>query len=178
MDRSSWLAALARIDSALRPIAKAPVDLSDPNWRNKLKSKHPLDAVGVRDEAELLLLDILRGYAVASIAERAGIRALADEFTSFFWAAQVPGGESPATDFRLRLLHFALLDQGRDPRDAVLQLDRLCRETSLPPEEAAALRREVAQTASDVDRYGFGSTREMLLRGYGNYGRQSAPERS
>ena len=59
----------------------------------------------------------------------------------------------------------------------MLQLGKLCRESGLPPEEVAALRREVAPTASDIDRTGFGSTRDMLLRGYGRYARESAPEK-
>jgi hypothetical protein len=169
VDEERWRLELARLDAAIRPIAKREVDLSDPDWQAKLAGSYPLDEAGVRDEAEALLLDILLGYVTATDMGRRAVRALVDEYLSFFWAAATPAGGTAAADLRLRLIHFALLDQRRDPRDAVLWLDDLCRAPEVPPGEAASLRQEVALMASDEDRYGFGSTRSMLLRGYGEY---------
>ncbi len=74
-------------------------------------------------------------------------------------------------------MHFALIDQYPDPRDAVLWLQELCEKPRVPLRTLASLRRDVAPMASDEDRYGFGSTRSMLLRGYpSGYGKRGAPE--
>jgi hypothetical protein len=170
-DEERWWLELARLDAAIRPIANREVDLSDPDWQAKLARSRPLDEAGVRDEAEALLLDILLGYANATDMDRREIRAMVAEYPSFFWAAATPAGGTAAAGLRLRLIHFALLDQRRDSRDAVSWLDDLCRAPDVPPGEAASLRQEVALMASDEDRYGFESTRSMLLRGYGEYGR-------
>ena len=70
-------------------------------------------------------------------------------------------------------------DQYPDPRDALLWLAELCAPSEVPVRELAALRREVAPLANNRNRYGFGSTRSWLLRGYASgYGRRGAPERS
>ncbi len=177
VDIQRWRSELARLDAAIRPIANRPVDPSDPRLSGKVGRFTPLDEAGVREDAEALLLDILHGYATAAEAERRAVRALVDEYPSFYWAAVPPAGATAAAGLRLRLIHFALLDQRRDSRDAVLWLDDLCRARDVPPGEVASLRAEIALIASDGDRYGFGSTRSMLLRGYGEYGRASAPER-
>jgi hypothetical protein len=178
LPENRWRTELARLEDELRSIATRRVDISDPDWVTKLTRTKPLDEADVRPEAQALLLDILEHYAAATDAERRAIRALVDGHPSFAWAASPPAADSPAATLRLRLIHFALRDQGRDPRDAVLWLDDLCRTPGVPPEDLMALRREVGPMASNEDRYGFGSTRSMLLRGYGSYGRASAPERT
>jgi hypothetical protein len=183
---SRWQEPLARLEAALRPIATRPADIRDPDWQAKLGRLRPLDEAGVRSEAEALLLDILMYYASTTDAERQAIRRLVAAHPSFAWAASPPAGDTPRATLRLRLIHFSLRAEYEDPRDAVLWLEHLCQTTAVEPGELMALRREVAQMSSDevekqdaavsLFRYGFGSTRTMLLRGYGQYGRTSAPE--
>jgi hypothetical protein len=171
----TWRKELARLDNAIRPIAKRPVDLDDLDSISK--GLHPLDEAGVRAEAQALLLEILRALESAPEEERRAIRNLVDEYQSFFWATRPPEGETAAETLRLRLMHFALIDQYPDPRDAVLWLQGLCETPGVPLQTIVSLRREVAPMANDKDRYGFGSTRSMLLRGYrSGYGKRGAPE--
>ncbi len=127
LDLSSWRRQLARLEDALRPLAKRVVDVSDPDWFAKLTSgPAPLDEAGVRRDAEALLHEILTQYASATDAERSEVRKLISEYPSFTWATAPAQVENPAATLRLRLVHFSLLDQGRDPRDAVLELEQLC----------------------------------------------------
>jgi hypothetical protein len=170
-----WHKELARLDKAIRPIAKRPVDLDDIDSISK--GPHPLDEAEARAEAQRLLLEILRALESAAEEERQSIRNLVEEYQSFFWAVSPPEGETAAETLRLRLMHFALIDQYPDPRDAVLWLQDLCETPDVPLPTLASLRREVAPMANDKDRYGFGSTRSMLLRGYrSGYGKRGAPE--
>src|SRR5204862_47405 len=90
VDWCLWRSELTRMEAALRPIATHPVDISEPDWMAKLARASPLDDAGVRGESDELLLDLLREYAVAGDADRAALRALVDEYPSYFWATRVP----------------------------------------------------------------------------------------
>ena len=70
-----WLKELVRLDEAIRQIAKRPVDLD--NLDSISKGAHPLDEVGVRAEAQALLLEILRALESATEEERRSILAAA-----------------------------------------------------------------------------------------------------
>jgi hypothetical protein len=89
-----WLKELVRLDEAIRQIAKRPVDLN--NLDSISKGAHPLDVVGVRAEAQALLLEILRALESATEEERRSIRNLVVEYSSFFWATSPPEGETAA----------------------------------------------------------------------------------
>jgi len=80
-------------------------------------------------------------YVESSAEKRQEIREIFRRNAAFAWAAT----------------HFSIIDQGTDARDAVLWLADLC--TSWHDQD---IRREVAELSSDVDRYGFGSTRSLL----------------
>ena len=54
--------------------------------------------------------------------------------------------------------------QGRDSRDALLWLQDLCREAKNAGVNPRPMLREVAELSSDKNKYGMGSTREMLFR--------------
>jgi hypothetical protein len=170
-----WSEELARLNEAIRPIANRPVDLNDLD--NLFNTPRPMDEAGMRMEAQALLLKVLKAFEIATDEERREIRILVNEYNSFFWAAYPPASETAAESLRLRLMHFALIDQYPDPRDAVLHLQELCEHPGVSVDTLASLRREVAAMASDEDRYGFGSTQSMLLREYpSGYGKRCAPE--
>jgi hypothetical protein len=170
-----WQEKLVRLDAAIRPIADRPVDLDDLDALDKEPSA--MDAAQVRPEAQALLMEVLNAFEHATEEDRRAIRGLVDQYPSFFWAAAPPEGATPAETLRRNLLHFALLDQYPDPRDAVLWLQTLCENPDVAVQELEALRREIAQLASDEDRYDFGSTRSILLRGYpSGYGKRGSPD--
>ena len=55
-------------------------------------------------------------------------------------------------------------DQERDSRDALLELQGICREAAVDAGTLDASLRKVAAMSSTVNRYGMGSTRDMLLK--------------
>jgi len=154
---------VARLDRLLEPIAKRPVDLSDPNWMATLQRSDPLAEAGVdKTEAEAALRTLLADYTQGDEAQRATIRGLFDRYTSFRWAVHVPFVPTPE-GFRFKLLHLSARDQGADPRDELVTLDGLCEQARAAGIDAAPILRAVAEISSDVDRYGFGSIRDFLL---------------
>jgi len=153
---------VALLDAVLEPIAKAPVDLSDPDWAAKLRSApHPLDRVAVRPEAEAVLGEILTRYAEDESA-RPALRALFDRHTSFRWAVN-PRFPTTPDGVRSALLLLSVRDQGADTRDELLALWALCDEAREAGVDVDRLLREVAAISSDVDRYGMGSVRGIFL---------------
>jgi len=159
-----WHEKLQRLDDAIRPIATRPIAFEDlETVLNDPDPLHPLDDAGVRAASEALMLELLHAYACGTDDERRQLRGLVPRYEHFFWAATYPAADSVDERLRLWLLQFALVDQYPDPRDAVVSLDGLCKSTGLPQPLLDATLNEVAQLASGEDRYGFGSTRSMLL---------------
>lgn len=166
MDLAEIEIGVARLDAAFRPAAEAPVDISEPDWMAKLAAAHatPLvDRLGLRAETESVLRPLLHRYATGDETTRVAIRALFNRYTSFRWAAHLPRGWHTAAEFRDELLHFSARDQGPDTRDELLALDDLCGRARKLGLAIAPILTEVAALSSDIDRYGMGSTRQILL---------------
>jgi hypothetical protein len=153
---------VALLDAVLEPIATAPVDITDPEWMAKLEqAPHPLDRAGVRPEAEAVLTEILTRYAADEVV-RPGLRALVDRHTSFRWAVN-PRFPATPEGVRSALLLLSVRDQGADTRDELMALWAVCDEARSAGVDVGPILREVAAMSSDVDRYGMGSVREILL---------------
>jgi hypothetical protein len=151
------------INDRLHPIATRPVDINDPNWMTLLsKSEHPLDEAGVRSVTEVLLDALIRAYQSPDEDARRAIRRLFSTYRHFAWAATLSVTPNPEIDFRRHLILFSMRDQGEDSRDALLELQELCRQARAAGVNSAPILREVAQMSSDENRYGMGSTRSQL----------------
>ena len=123
-----------------------------------------LDEAGVRSETESLLRELIAVYRESSEDIRTTLRRFFVQYRSFAWAASLPSSPRTAQGFRERLLLFSLKDQGRDPRDALLDLQHLCREARDGCVDVAPILTEIAALSSDVKRSNMGSTREMLQK--------------
>ena len=162
--KEQFVDSLTLIDERLRQIAKAPIDLSDAAWFDKMCCVQPLDAAGVRTEAERLLQDLIDAYAAEDDASREVIRDLFRTFPSFAWAAAPRIPRKAREGFRTHLLHFSILDQGDDPRDAKVWLDGLLAEAAEVDLDVTSIMNEVAALSSHEDRYGWGSTHDWLMK--------------
>jgi hypothetical protein len=153
------------LDQAVRPIADRPVDITKPGWGARLAhSLHPLDEAEIRREAEMLLEAVIGFYRVCADQDREAIRTLFAKYRAFAWAASLPFGPTDEESLRQHLLLFSITDQGRDSRDALLWLQELCREARSAGVDPAPALREVSELSNDRNKYGMGSTRDMLLR--------------
>jgi hypothetical protein len=156
---------IARLDRLLQPIARRPVDITKPGWASRLRQQTPpLDEAGIRDETEALLEELISYYQTINAEDRASARGLFTKYRAFAWAAC--SSENPTTEegFRRKLLLFSLKDQGSDSRDALLLLQDLCRQARVAGVHTATILTSIAELSSDVDKYGMGSTRHMLLK--------------
>jgi hypothetical protein len=157
-------AAIARFDQQLVPIANRPVDITDPDWLEKLKRIPPaLDEAAIRDQVETFLAEVLDTYPQSDEAARAALRDLFHEYQAFSWAAVLPRDLTP-DGFRCQLLLFSLKDQGRDTRDAILWLQDICREARSAGVELKPILDDVGGLSSEINRFGMGSTKDLLLK--------------
>ncbi|WP_216590699.1 hypothetical protein [Streptomyces brasiliscabiei] len=155
---------VARVDAALRPVAEEPVDITDPDWAEKMRQRpSAMDEAGVRAEAETVLRAVLTAYADGDDELRVWLRALFARCTAFRWGTHLPVETTPE-GFRLRLLHLSVVDHGDDTRDEILTLRDVCADADRAGIDIGPLLRQVAELSSPVDKYGMGSTRDILLR--------------
>ncbi|MFJ3666604.1 hypothetical protein ACIPSE_09115 [Streptomyces sp. NPDC090106] len=154
---------VARIDARLAPLVNRPVDISDPDWAEKLRAApSPLDEAGVRAEAEGALGELLDLYGRGDPGTLTAVRRLLGAHRYFTGATGVQGGTAPE-DFRRELLWLSARDQACDVRDELLLLDDLCRRARDARIDLTPLLQEAAELSSDEDRFGMGSLRFLLL---------------
>ncbi len=157
---------IARLDAVYRPVAKAPVDIMDPdafeNMGTRIQAE--LAQLGVDDQAKAVLRAVIELYAAGDETVRVAVRQLFDRYTSFRWAAHLPREWDTAEEFRAHLVHLSARDQGADTRDEILGLQDLCERAHRAGIDVDQILDEVAAMSSDVDRYGMGSMRSVILR--------------
>jgi hypothetical protein len=159
-----WELRMMELDQRMRPIAQRPVDIMSPGWIERSHSRGPaLDEAGARQEAETLLAELSAAYTQGPEETRAGIRRLFAECRSFAWACLWSRQAAGVDGLRQRLILFSMQDQGQDSRDALLELQGICREATAAGVDVAPMLHEVAAWSSTANRYGMGSTRDLLL---------------
>ncbi len=152
------------LDQRLQPIARRPVDIMSPGWIERAHSRGPaLDEAGARQEAETLLAELSAAYAQGPEETRAAVRRLFAECRSFAWAASWSRQAEGVAGLQQRLILFSMRDQGQDSRDALLELEGICREAAAAGVDVAPMLREVSAWSSTANKHGMGSTHDMLL---------------
>ena len=161
----NWELQMMELEERLRPIARRPVDTTQHDWLNRLRAnKHPLDEAGVREQAEGLLGNLISIYAQGDDETRVAIRQMFAEYDSFGWAATLSTPWTSAAGFRQHLILFSMKDQEKDCRDALLALQGLVQDAFAGGVDTAEALREVAAMSSRTNRYGMGSTHDILVK--------------
>ncbi|MBO3751048.1 hypothetical protein J5X84_33670 [Streptosporangiaceae bacterium NEAU-GS5] len=157
---------IARLDAVYHPVATALVDVTGRDALENLGAGIAADLarLNVADQAETVLRAAIDLYATGDEPVRAAVRQLFNWHTSFRWAAHLPRDWDTAEEFRAHLVHLSARDQGSDPRDEILALQHLCHRARQAGIDVDPILEQVAAISSDVDRYGMGSTRGILLR--------------
>ena len=113
-----WELRMMELEEKLRPIAKRTVDITRPDWLERLQAGPvPLDEAGVREPTERLLAEILAAYAEGTDQTRRALRRLFPQYPSFSWAATLSVPRTTLDGLRQHLILFSVNDQGRDSRD-------------------------------------------------------------
>jgi hypothetical protein len=156
-------AEMARLDTIYRPVATKPVDVADLDANTGAAIEADLARLAVADQSVAVLRAVIELYAAGDEVVRAAVRQLFDRYPSFRWAAHLPRDWDTAEEFRARVVHLSARDQGTDTRDEILALQDLRDQAQRAGIEADPVLDEVAAMSSDVDRYGMGSMRRVIL---------------
>ncbi|MGC4811114.1 hypothetical protein ACLQ29_11365 [Micromonospora sp. DT228] len=167
MDLAAIREDVAVIDILLRDIGHRPVDLTDPNWQAKLSAGlPPAEEAGVAAEAAAALTTLLDAYESGDEGVRDEVRQIFRAHRHFGWGVRLTGRwSSPAAELRRRLVHISARDQSEDPRDDLVGIWELCARARGRGVDVAPIIRAVADISGEVDHYGMGSTRLLILRG-------------
>ena len=156
-----------KLDACLKPIANRPIDVKHLDSLTSGARASPLQEAGIEEEAEGMLLAAIALYAKADGTTRDSLRQLFSQTKSLAWAAGWAGFAQAATvnsdQFRQQLLLFSLIDQGQDSRDAILQLQYFTKTARTLGIDTRSILEEIAVISSDQNKYGMGSTKQMML---------------
>ncbi|MCX2952822.1 hypothetical protein [Lentzea sp. NEAU-D7] len=146
------------------PTALRPVHLNNPNWAAELADRMPpAQEVGVGDEAEAVLADLLGPTSGATNPPAPPCARSSTATRSFRWAATLPFDETALQSYRSQLVKVSATDQATYTRDVLLWLWDLADRARAAGIDIVPTLVEVAEMSSDADRYGMGSTRKILL---------------
>ena len=109
------------------------------------------------------LEDWAKKYRESSDEERAEIRA-AFAKDPVLSRSVLPFPPKTQDELRDHVTLFVIDDQGLDTRDAILAIDAICEDARKRGLDIDAVLREHLPLASDVDKYGWGTTRALLER--------------
>jgi hypothetical protein len=160
-----WSQRSELLDKQLHPIVHAEVDISASDWLKQLEnSPHPADALGLRNEITSLFNQIVASFESLNAKQRQRVIDLMDEKGSLIYSAVLDVDRSTTEGFRKHMILFVIEDQGKDTRDAIVTLDHYRKDAEKHGIDVDSIFQEMAKIASTRDKYGWGTTRSLLLK--------------
>ncbi len=156
---------ISSLNQKLKPFAERCVDISDPEWEEKMRRlPNALDEAGIRLEAEELLEEILEDYSTGDAPLRASIRKMLYQHRAFTGATGIVAPPTTRYGFRQHLLRLSAVDHAMDLRDTFMELGALCEEAKAAGVDIVPILREVAELSSDEPMSYMGSVKTMLQK--------------
>ena len=111
--------------------------------------------------------NIIEFYLKTNSEGREKIRQLFSECTNFSWwfllFFPIDHDKFSETDFKNKLIFLSINDQGRDTRDWLLEIREDCKQARAKGYDFETPLKEIAELSSDIDKYGMGSTKHLML---------------
>ena len=161
---AAWEEQAKSLDSMLRTIVKKEVDVTDPDWMEKLANRpHPADESGLREEITDLFDEIVDQFESLNDMQRQAIIDLMEDNDSLMYSAVIRANLDTLDGFRRNMILFLIEDQGKDTRDAIVKLGHYRELGQKHGYDVDAIFEQLASIANSHDKYGWGSTRDLLL---------------
>lgn len=140
-------------------------DLNVTDWEAQLERRqHPADASGLRNEIETLFEEIIDQFEGLSPQQRTQIIELMNEYQALIYAATIKADPSTYDGFRRAMILFVIKDQGKDTRDAILELSAYHAKAKNQGIDVGTIFKDMADIASTRDKFGWGTTRDLFLK--------------
>lgn len=160
-----WSQRAEVLDEQLHPIVHAEIDINAPDWLEQLENfPHPADSSGLRDEISSLFNQIVTKFESLNDEQRQRVIDLMDKKDSLMYSAVLDIDRSTPEGFRKHMILFVIEDQGKDTRDAIMALDHYRKDAEEHGINVNLIFQEMAKIASTRDKYGWGTTRDLLLK--------------
>lgn len=163
---ADWQRRIESLNEKLQPIVHREIDINAPDWQEQLANRpHPADESGLRPEIESLFNDIVDRFESLDADQRQMIIDLMDKNDSLMYSAVMDANIETYEGFRKKMLLFVIEDQGKDTRDAIVTLGYYRKRGEDLGFDVDSVFRQTAELASERDKHGWGSTRDLLLEG-------------
>lgn len=154
---SHWRTELQALDSTVRPILETPYTSEVESFFKEL------DALGLKDRANAMVNQLIDQFPKLNARNRLSLSELVNQYDGVNWLTDITEKIETYETFKANLIWFAILDQGKDTRDAILSLRSLIEKGNALDYPVKTLLQEVSELASQEDKYGWGSTRNLIL---------------
>jgi hypothetical protein len=160
---ADWKLRAELLNTKLAPIVHDEIDMEAPDWEEQLlNGPHPADESGLRKEIESFFGEIVNRFESVDAEQRQMIIDLMNANHSLMYSAVIDSSPDTEEGFRKDLILFVIEDQGKDSRDALVALGHYREYGERLGLNVDSIFRQMAQLASDRDKYGWRSTRELL----------------
>jgi len=160
---SAWKKQAKSLDSRLRPIVHKEVGVNAPDWQEQLANMpHPADESGLRNEITALFDQIVDQFESFDFDQRQAIIDLMVKNDSLMYSAVIRDDLETLEGFRRNMILFVIADQGKDTRDAIVALGHYRDLGQKHGYDVDTIFEQLAYIASSHDKYGWGSTRDLL----------------
>ena len=159
-----WKRRTESLNHKLHPIVHAEIDINAPDWEEQLANRpHPADESGLRKEIEGLFNEIVDRFEWFDAEQRQAVIDLMGTNDSLMYSAVIDADFDTQEGFRKNMLLVVIEDQGKDTRDAIVALAHYRERGEELGFDVDSIFMQMAQIASDRDKYGWRSTRDLFL---------------
>ena len=152
------------LDKQLRLITKAKIDVNESDWLEKLaQAPHPADQAGLRDPIRSFFNDLIARFETLETSQRQLVIDFMDQCDSLMHSRIIAEQPNTPDGFRKHMILFAIEDQGKDTRDAILSMEEYRSLANMVDFDIETIINDVAELASRQDKYGWGSTHDLML---------------
>lgn len=155
-----WEAEIKRLDKLVAPIANGPVDLETLDVSFSKREKSTLRDVA--ESAQAILGELLDEYLGGDDKVRDGLRELFWRYENFAWAVNYKMQDNSSAEAKRYLAFLSMDDQGRDSRDFMMTCTAIFDNFEEIGVSYKAELKEVVSVSSTRNKYGMGSTAEIL----------------
>lgn len=154
---SHWKTELQALDSMIRPILDTPYTGESDSFYKELQ------VLDLKDLANAIVNQLIDQFPKLNARERLSLSELVDQYNGVTWLTDITTKVETIEAFKANLIWFVIRDQEKDTRDAILSLRSLIEKGRALDYPVKALLQEVSELASQEDKYGWGSTRNLIL---------------
>lgn len=119
-------------------------------------------ALGIHEGVRAWAEDLILHFPYLTTQQKESVYSLKYNNSSIDWACPILEQSESIEAFRKKLIWFVIDDQGKDTRDAILRLKSYFEEGKMKDYPVQAIFSETADLASEKDKYGMGSTRNLF----------------